>query len=79
MDAARFFVQSGKVFLESTMPQKAVDYLMKLGHDVAVVDREFGFALPTGIKNRLENGNLAWRSEWITCSGSWSLILSLNY
>jgi gamma-glutamyltranspeptidase/glutathione hydrolase len=58
MDAARIFVQSGKVFLESTMPQKVVDYLIKLGHDVTVVDREFGFALPTGIRIDEKTGTL---------------------
>jgi gamma-glutamyltranspeptidase/glutathione hydrolase len=58
MDAARIFVQSGKVFLESTMPSNVIEYLQKVGHDVTVVDREFGFALPTGIKIDQKTGDL---------------------
>jgi len=49
IDAPRIFAQSGQVFLESRMPKDVCDTLAKMGHDVVVVDKEFGFARPCGI------------------------------
>jgi gamma-glutamyltranspeptidase/glutathione hydrolase len=45
----RVFVQSGKTFIDSRMPTKVCNTLAHLGHDIVVVDREFGFARPNAI------------------------------
>lgn len=49
IDAPRVFVQSGRVFIDSRMPGEVCDALVGRGHDVMVVDREFGFARPNAI------------------------------
>ena len=49
IDAPRVFVQTGTVFIDSRMPSKVCEALVKKGHDVKVVDREFGFARPNAI------------------------------
>jgi gamma-glutamyltranspeptidase/glutathione hydrolase len=49
MNSPRIFAQTGKVFLESSMPGEVCNALIKMGHDVIVVDKEFGFAFPSGI------------------------------
>jgi gamma-glutamyltranspeptidase/glutathione hydrolase len=49
INTPRVFVQSGKVFIDSRMPREVCDALVKKGHDIMVVDREFGFARPNAI------------------------------
>ena len=49
IDSPRIFAQTNKVFLESRMPRDVCEALVKMGHDVMVVDKEFGFASPSGI------------------------------
>lgn len=49
IDSPRIFAQTNKVFLESRMPRGVCEALVKMGHDVMVVDKEFGFASPSGI------------------------------
>ncbi len=49
IDTPRVFVQSGRAFIDSRMPRDVCDALVKLGHDIVVVDREFGFARPNAI------------------------------
>jgi gamma-glutamyltranspeptidase len=49
INTPRVFVQSGKVFIDSRMPREVCDALKVKGHDVMVVDREFGFARPNAI------------------------------
>ena len=49
IDSPRAFVQSGKVFLDSRMPVNIFEALADMGHDIIVVDKEFGFATPNGI------------------------------
>jgi gamma-glutamyltranspeptidase/glutathione hydrolase len=49
INTPRVFVQSGKVFIDSRMPVEVCDALKVKGHDVMVVDREFGFARPNAI------------------------------
>jgi gamma-glutamyltranspeptidase/glutathione hydrolase len=49
INTPRVFVQSGKVFIDSRMPGEVCDALVKKGHDIMVVDREFGFARPNAI------------------------------
>jgi gamma-glutamyltranspeptidase/glutathione hydrolase len=49
IDTPRVFVQSGRAFIDSRMPRNVCDALVKLGHDIVVVDREFGFARPNAI------------------------------
>jgi gamma-glutamyltranspeptidase/glutathione hydrolase len=49
INAPRVFVQSGRVFIDSRMPGEVTDALVKKGHDLMVVDREFGFARPNAI------------------------------
>jgi len=49
IDTPRVFVQSGRAFIDSRMPGDVCDALVRLGHDIVVVDREFGFARPNAI------------------------------
>jgi gamma-glutamyltranspeptidase/glutathione hydrolase len=49
IDTPRIFVQSGRAFIDSRMPKDVCGALIKLGHDIVVVDREFGFARPNAI------------------------------
>jgi len=49
IDTPRVFVQSSKVFIDSRMPGEVCDALVRKGHDIMVVDREFGFARPNAI------------------------------
>jgi len=49
IDAPRIFSQTGQVFLESRIPRDVYEALVKLGHKIIVVDKEFGFASPSGI------------------------------
>ena len=49
INTPRVFVQSGKVFIDSRMPREVCEALVKKGHDIMVVDREFGFARPNAI------------------------------
>ena len=49
INAPRVFVQSGRVFIDSRMPGEVCDALVSKGHDLSVVDREFGFARPNAI------------------------------
>ena len=56
--APRVFVESGKVFLDSRFPAEVLEGLAAMGHDVAVVDLEFGFARPNAIVIDQEKGLL---------------------
>lgn len=58
IDAPRVFVQSGKAFIDSRMPIDVCDALVQMGHDIVVVDREFGFARPNAIVIDPETGLL---------------------
>jgi len=49
INAPRVFVQSGTVHIDSRMPGEICKALDKKGHDLKVVDREFGFARPNAI------------------------------
>ena len=49
INAPRVFVQSGRVFIDSRIPGEVCDALVGKGHDLSVVDREFGFARPNAI------------------------------
>lgn len=49
INTPRVFVQSGRIFIDSRMPGEVCDTLTKMGHDITVVDREFGFARPNAI------------------------------
>ncbi len=49
IDTPRVFIQSGRAFIDSRMPGGVCDALVRLGHDIVVVDREFGFARPNAI------------------------------
>ena len=49
INTPRVFVQSGKVFIDSRMPGEVCEALVRKGHDIMVVDREFGFARPNAI------------------------------
>lgn len=49
INAPRVFIQSGKVFIDSRMPGEVCEALDRKGHDIMVVDREFGFARPNAI------------------------------
>jgi len=49
IDTPRVFVESGTVFIDSRMPGNICNSLKKIGHNVVVVDREFGFARPNAI------------------------------
>jgi gamma-glutamyltranspeptidase/glutathione hydrolase len=49
INAPRVFVQSGKVFVDSRISREVSDALVRMGHDIMVVDREFGFARPNAI------------------------------
>jgi gamma-glutamyltranspeptidase/glutathione hydrolase len=58
IDTPRVFIQSGKTFIDSRMPRDVCDALVGLGHDIVVVDREFGFARPNAIVIDPETGLL---------------------
>jgi gamma-glutamyltranspeptidase/glutathione hydrolase len=58
IDAPRLYVEREKVFLESSMPPGVCDELAGMGHDLVVVDKEFGFAQPNGIVVDAESGLL---------------------
>ena len=49
INAPRVFVQSGTVHIDSRMPGEICKALDRKGHDLKVVDREFGFARPNAI------------------------------
>lgn len=49
INTPRVFVQSGKAFIDSRIPKEVCDALVQKGHDIMVVDREFGFARPNAI------------------------------
>jgi gamma-glutamyltranspeptidase/glutathione hydrolase len=58
IDAPRVFVQTGAVFIDSRMPKDVCQALIEKGHDVNIVDREFGFARPNAIVIDPETGLL---------------------
>jgi gamma-glutamyltranspeptidase/glutathione hydrolase len=49
IDTPRVFVESGTVFIDSRMPGQVCNTLKRMGHNIVVVDREFGFARPNAI------------------------------
>jgi gamma-glutamyltranspeptidase/glutathione hydrolase len=49
IDTPRVFVQNNIVFVDSRISMDVCDSLMRMGHDIVVVDREFGFARPNAI------------------------------
>jgi len=58
IDAPRLYVAEDKVFLESRLPSNVYDELARMGHNIVVVDKEFGFAQPNGIIIDSERGLL---------------------
>ena len=58
IDSPRIYVQTGKVFIESRTPMEVCKVLVRMGHDIQVVDKEYNFGQPTGILIDPDTGDL---------------------